>query len=74
MKITMGHNQAALRIKQWIMQKRYLNPFKNPVLILAICISQYVINTSEKVVKITPSKREFVCYESSHLSTLNLYR
>jgi hypothetical protein len=94
MKITMGHKQAALKIKQWylfqyrviessvkgtevftlfdkmkpdkqdrIRQKLHLNPFEIPILILTTCARQYVINTSERFVKITPTKHESVYYE-----------
>lgn len=94
MKITMGHKQAALKIKQWylfqyrvieasvrgkevftlfdkmkpdkqdrIRQKLRLNPFEVPILILTICANQYIINTSERFVKITPTKHESVYYE-----------
>jgi hypothetical protein len=66
MKITMGHRQATLKIKQWIKQKRYLNLFRNPVLILAICASQYFVRTSEQIVKITSTNLQ--------LSPLNLYQ
>ena len=94
MKITMGHNQAALKIKQWylfqyrltenyikgteiftlfdkmkrdkqdrITQKLHLNPFEIPVLILTICAGHYIINTSERFVKMTATKQESVYYE-----------
>lgn len=94
MKITMSHNQAARKIKQWylfqhrvieaaikgtevftlfekmkpdkqdrIIQKLNLHPFEIPILILTICAGQYIVNTSERFVKITPTKHESVYYE-----------
>jgi hypothetical protein len=46
-----------------IRQKLRLNPFEIPILMLTICANQYIINTSERFVKITPTKHESVYYE-----------
>jgi len=40
-----------------------LKPFENPVLIFTICEGQYIINTSERFVNITPVKKESVYYK-----------
>lgn len=40
-----------------------LNPFENPVLIFTISEGQYIINTSERFVNITPVKQESVYYK-----------
>lgn len=94
MKITMGHKQAALKIKHWyldqyriieaavkgtevftlfdkmkpekqdrIRQKLRLNPFEIPILMLTICANHYIINTSERFIKITLTRHESVYYE-----------
>ena len=94
MKITMSHNQAAWKIKEWylfrhgvveagvkgtevftlfdkmspdkqdlVIQKLHLNPFEKPVLIFAPDTGKYIINTSQRFVKITDAKHESVYYD-----------
>lgn len=49
--------------QDWIIQMLQLNPFEKPVLTLSYPEGQYIINTSQRFVKITPTKHESVYYE-----------